>query len=67
MTLHGDAHPFTIVARVSRSGNIVKISCSFTVPYVAWGLEDPSILSFRVAKEVKVQATTVASLRRVSP
>ena len=34
----------------------------FVIPYVAWGLEDPSIMMFKVAKEVAIDVTTVARL-----
>ncbi|MGO9267192.1 MAG: hypothetical protein ACLQBA_20330 [Candidatus Binataceae bacterium] len=32
------------------------------IPYVAWGLEDPSIMMFKVAKEVAIDVTTVGHL-----
>ncbi len=62
MLLHGVQHGLTVDATVSREGNNVTIHCDFTIPYVAWGLEDPSIMMFKVAKEVAIDVTTVARL-----
>ena len=62
MSLHGAQHEFTIDAMVRRDGNEITMRCSFMVPYVAWGLADPSILMFRVAKEVEVNVVTVGRL-----
>jgi polyisoprenoid-binding protein YceI len=62
MVLHGGQHPLTISAQVGQNGDSVNIQCSFVVPYVAWGLKDPSLLFFKVAKEVGVQVSAVAHL-----
>lgn len=67
MTLHGDPHPFTITASVRRGGDLVTLHCEFKIPFVAWGLEDPSIMFFKVQKEVDVQVTAVGSLTWVAP
>ncbi len=67
MSLHGGQHPFTIAARVRREGDQVSIKCSFAVPYVAWGLENPSILMFKVSTHVDVNVTATADLSWVSP
>jgi polyisoprenoid-binding protein YceI len=62
MSLHGSQHDLTINATVRREGNTVTIQCAFAVPFVQWGLEDPSILMFKVSKEVDVEVTTNARL-----
>jgi polyisoprenoid-binding protein YceI len=66
MRLHGAQHDFTIVAVVERKGNDVTIHCTFAIPYVEWGLKDPSILIFKVSKEVDVSVTAVARLSWIS-
>ncbi|MGH7987513.1 MAG: YceI family protein [Candidatus Binataceae bacterium] len=62
MALHGTTHPFTMAVTVERQGELVTIRSSFTIPYVAWGLKNPSILFFAVAKVVTVRVSAVASL-----
>ena len=61
MSIHGATHPVTLVARVERDGADITASSSLTVPYVAWGLEDPSVFVLRVAKEVEVQVKLTPS------
>jgi polyisoprenoid-binding protein YceI len=67
MSLHGSKHDLTINAMVRREGNTVTIHCAFAVPFVQWGLEDPSILMFKVAKQVMVNVTAVARLTWTLP
>lgn len=67
MTLHGARHPFTIDGDVRRDGDTVVIHCAFAVPYVAWGLEDPSVLFFTVEKDVEVAVSATARLTWVAP
>ncbi|HEV3110849.1 MAG TPA: YceI family protein [Candidatus Binataceae bacterium] len=67
LSLHGAQHDFTVDAVVSRATNDTTIRCSFVIPYVEWGLEDPSILMFKVSKEVRVDLTTNARLSWMGP
>jgi polyisoprenoid-binding protein YceI len=63
LTLVGHEHPFTMPATVEMSeGGQLKVSTTFKVPFIEWGLEDPSILFLRVAKEVEVTITATGSL-----
>jgi len=66
MSLHGAPHDFTIKAIVRRDGNNVKIHCNFAVPFVEWGLKDPSILIFKVSKVVDIDVTINARLSWIS-
>lgn len=65
MSLHGTQHEFTMDARIHRDAddaNQVTIHSDFVIPYVDWGLENPSILMFTVSKNVDLDVTTVAHL-----
>jgi polyisoprenoid-binding protein YceI len=62
MSLHGTQHALTIDATVEREENNVTIHCNFAVPFVEWGLRDPSILMFKVSKQVLVDVTANARL-----
>jgi len=54
VAIHGAEHALTLVAEVEREGAGVSAELSFTVPYVEWGIKDPSVFMLRTAKEVEV-------------
>lgn len=54
-TLHGTDHPITFAAEGRLEGERVTATCRFTVPYVEWGLKDPSVLFLTVEKQVDIQ------------
>jgi polyisoprenoid-binding protein YceI len=58
LTIHGAAHEITLDTMVRPSGDRFTATTHFTIPYVAWGLKDPSILVFRCAKTVEVDIST---------
>jgi polyisoprenoid-binding protein YceI len=62
MFLHGAQHALTIDATVEREENNVTIHSNFPVPFVEWGLRDPSLLMFKVSKQVLVDVTANARL-----
>jgi hypothetical protein len=47
----------TIPATVKEQNDLVTANARFTVPYVEWGMKDPSNLVLRVDKTVKVEVT----------
>lgn len=55
LELLGEQHDVVIPATVSREGDTVEGHGEVSIPYVAWGLEDPSVFVLRVAKEVRVE------------
>ncbi len=63
-TLHGTPHELTVPMQVHIEGANCTARTHFTVPYVKWGLKDPSIFILKVAKEVDIDLTLVG---RVSP
>lgn len=52
--LRGDAHAVTVPVEVFTTGNRVQARAEFDVPYVEWGLQDPSTFLLRVSKTVHV-------------
>jgi len=54
VTVHGAGHPVTLTARVTREGDHLHAVAAVPIPYVEWGMKDPSVLVLRVAKEVNV-------------
>lgn len=53
-TLIGQAHPITVPMSVQMDGDHFSASGSFTVPFVSWGVKDPSFMFMKVDKEVKI-------------
>lgn len=56
LRLHGAEHEVTIPATVKAQNDLITAIARFTVPYVDWGMKDPSNLVLRVDKTVKVEA-----------
>ena len=67
VTLLGKTHPLTLPVQVERDGDRIQASASFSVPYVNWGLRDPSVLILRVAKEVQVTLEVNTTLTSPEP
>ncbi len=63
LTIHGSKHPLSMKTQFEIEGDQFKGSTTFAVPYVEWGLENPSLFVLRVAKEVDVTVHTSGSLR----
>jgi polyisoprenoid-binding protein YceI len=75
LSLHGVEHPVILPVRVTRQGTNVTADAALTIPYVAWGLADPSVFVFRARKTVDLElhavgvvtpAATPAALRPLS-
>jgi polyisoprenoid-binding protein YceI len=62
LSFHGADHELSLPARVDVQNGRVKAETSFPIPYVEWGLHDPSILLLRVAKVVSVKVLAEGSL-----
>ena len=58
----GGQHPVEIPLTVTVSGDQIDVEGQFDVPYVDWGLEDPSKFVLRVAKQVTVAITARATI-----
>ena len=65
--LHGDKHPLTLSVRVRKDAAGLTGTASFAVPYVAWGLKDPSVFVLRVGKEVEVTLQFAGALEQSVP
>jgi polyisoprenoid-binding protein YceI len=65
-TLHGAPHDLTVPMQIHIEGTALTAKTHFTVPYVKWGLKDPSIFILKVAKEVDIDLALVGSLSAAS-
>jgi len=62
LTLHGAGHQFVMEVKGRLVGNSLIAKSHFSVPYVDWGLEDPSVLLLTVAKQVDIDIATAGSV-----
>jgi len=61
-TLHGTPHQITVPMQVHIEGSACAAKTHFTIPYVKWGLKDPSILFLKVAKVVDIDLSLSGQL-----
>jgi polyisoprenoid-binding protein YceI len=53
-TMHGASHPLTLVIQAHRAGEQLSADTQFSIPYVNWGLKNPSTLFLRVNDTVEI-------------
>jgi len=53
--LHGAKHELTVPAEVNFSGDRWTAKAAFDIPYVQWGMKDPSSFMLRVGATVNVE------------
>lgn len=61
LNIHGQDHPIKMKVSVQPKGIGLVIETRFAIPYVQWGLKDPSTLMLRVNKEVLIDIDAVAT------
>ncbi len=57
--LHGTGHEITLPMPVHIRGDQLSAQMHFVIPYVAWGLKNPSTLFLRVSDKVTIDITAV--------
>lgn len=63
MNLHGQDHPLQLTVILRPNSTAISVVTHFDVPYVQWGLKDPSTFVLRVAKEVSIDIEANAQVR----
>jgi polyisoprenoid-binding protein YceI len=63
-TLLGQAHVITVPMTVHIDADHCTASGSFSIPYVSWGMKDPSIVFLKMEKETRIDLKLVGSLVR---
>ncbi len=53
--LYGADHPLQLDFQVNTTDKVVMATAKFNIPYVAWGMHDPSTLFLRVDKSVRME------------
>lgn len=62
MTLHGTKHALVMEFALSRDGQATVAVTHFMIPYVAWGMKDPSNAFIHVEKEVLMEISAKGTL-----
>jgi len=57
--LHGAEHPVTLTLPVQAKGESLSARTHLVIPYVAWGLKNPSTFLLHVSDKVEVDLTAV--------
>lgn len=61
-TLHGASHAMVMQFLVQHDGTQATATTHFLIPYVAWGIRDPSVAFIRVEKEVAMDVVAKGTL-----
>lgn len=62
LRLHGADHALALPLKVTVTGDTFQATTEIEIPYVAWGLKDPSNALLRVSKTVKIAIDTAGTL-----
>jgi polyisoprenoid-binding protein YceI len=63
--IHGADHPIELPLKVQMSADTVTATTRFTVPYVAWGMKNPSKYLFRVGKQVEIEVSAKGTIKQL--
>jgi polyisoprenoid-binding protein YceI len=63
-TIHGADHELTVPAEVEEFPDHWTATLHFAVPYVSWGMKNPSTLFLRVSESVDIDLTAAGSVVR---
>jgi polyisoprenoid-binding protein YceI len=58
--LHGSDHEITVPLAVVADGGAYTATATFEIPYVKWGLKNPSTFLLKVSDKVEITVKTVA-------
>ena len=61
-SLHGADHDLTLNLSVQPSGDALEATTQFTVPYVKWGIKNPSTFILRVSDKVQIDIHAIGTL-----
>lgn len=62
--IHGADHPMDLPLKVQVASGAVTATTQFTVPYVSWGMKNPSKFLLRVGKEVEIEVTAKGTIQQ---
>jgi polyisoprenoid-binding protein YceI len=66
LRLHGDDHEITIPVDVRISGSELSLDTNYSIPYIAWGLKNPSTFILRASDTVQLSIQAVGEWKQDS-
>jgi polyisoprenoid-binding protein YceI len=60
--VHGGEHEITMPAQVHVANGDVSLNASFSIPYIQWGMKNPSTFVLRVSNTVKIDIQAAGKL-----
>jgi polyisoprenoid-binding protein YceI len=63
-TIHGVGHELVMDVQSTGTGDRIQAAITFDIPYVAWGMKDPSNFLLKVGKTVAMSIDVSGPLRR---
>jgi polyisoprenoid-binding protein YceI len=63
--IHGADHPLELPLKVQVGAGAVTASTQFTVPYVDWGMKNPSRFMLKVSKQVEIEVVAKGTIKQV--
>jgi polyisoprenoid-binding protein YceI len=63
--IHGTDHPLQMPLKLEVSSGTVTATSHFAIPYVAWGLKNPSTFFHPMGKQVEVQIKAKGTIQQV--
>jgi polyisoprenoid-binding protein YceI len=67
LKLKGTDHPVSLTLPVQFKGNTLSARTHMVIPYIEWGLKNPSTFVLRVSEQVEIDVTTVGQLPKQRP
>lgn len=67
LSIHGGTHAVTLPVQLRIAGDRFTASTELEIPYVEWGMKDPSVIFLRVAKTVQVSAKAGGRITTAAP
>ena len=67
LKLHGTGHPVSLTVPVQVKGDALTAQTHLVIPYIAWGLKNPSTVFLHVSDKVDVNITAVGRIVEQRP
>jgi polyisoprenoid-binding protein YceI len=62
--IHGADHPLEMPLKVQVAAGVVTATTQFVIPYVDWGMKNPSKFLFRVSRQVEIEVSAKGTLAK---